>query len=52
MKIHSITHAIQIGCDVESSQKAIVLARQFPGIFYATIGYHPETAQDQSIIDS
>lgn len=47
MKSHNITHAVQIGCDIESSQKAIALARQFPGVFYATIWLHPETAQDQ-----
>lgn len=37
MKSHTVTHAVQIGCDIESSQKAIALARQFPGVFYATI---------------
>ncbi len=46
MKIHGITHAVQIGCDIESSEKAIALARRFPWIFYATVGHHPETAQD------
>ena len=28
--------------------KAIVLSQKFPGIFYATVGHHPETAQDSS----
>lgn len=46
MKTHGITHAIQIGCDIDSSEKSLVLARRFPGIFFATVGHHPETAQD------
>lgn len=48
MRNNNITKAIQIGCDIESSQQAIELAKKFPGIFYATVGHHPETAQDIS----
>jgi TatD DNase family protein len=48
MKEHNITHAVQIGCDSVSSQKAIDLARRFPGVFYATVGIHPETSQNMS----
>jgi TatD DNase family protein len=42
-----VTKAVQIGCDIETSEQAIALARQFPGIFYATVWLHPETAQDE-----
>jgi TatD DNase family protein len=47
MRQNRVTKAVQIGCDIESSQKAIALAKRFPGIFYATVGHHPETAQDE-----
>lgn len=47
MRNSRVSKAVQIGCDIESSQKAIDLAKRFPGIFYATVGHHPETAQDQ-----
>lgn len=30
MQKNGVTQAIQIGCDVASSQKAIALARRFP----------------------
>ncbi|MBC7503906.1 TatD family hydrolase [Candidatus Gracilibacteria bacterium] len=46
-----ITKAVQIGCDIETSEQAIDLAQRFPGIFYATVGHHPETAQNQEIGD-
>ncbi len=42
----NVTKAVQIGCDIESSKKAIALARRFPGVFYATVWYHPEEAQN------
>lgn len=32
-----ISHAIQIGCDIKTTESAIALARRFPGIFYATV---------------
>lgn len=41
-----VSHAVQIGCDIDTSIKAISLAKRFPGVFYATVGFHPETAQD------
>jgi TatD DNase family protein len=46
-----VTKAVQIGCDIKTSEQAIALARRFPGIFYATVGHHPETAQDEEISD-
>ena len=49
MREKGVSHAIQIGCDIESSLLAIDLARRFPGVFYATVGHHPETAQDEEI---
>lgn len=46
MHQNTVTHAVQIGCDITSSEAAISLARRFPGVFFATVGHHPETAQD------
>lgn len=37
MSQKGVTKAVQIGCDIETSDQAISLARQFPGIFYATV---------------
>ncbi len=34
------------GTDLTSSQRAIEIARQFPGVCYAAIGIHPHHAQD------
>ena len=51
MSQKSVTKAVQIGCDIETSEQAIALARRFPRIFYATVGHHPETAQNQEIGD-
>ena len=48
MSQKGVTRAVQIGCDIETSTQAIALAHRFPGIFYATVGHHPETAQDKS----
>lgn len=46
MKTHGITHAIQIGCDVDAAHKSLELSRKYPEFFRATIGYHPEHAQN------
>lgn len=46
MKARGVMHAVQIGCDLETSEKAISLAQRFPHAFSATVGHHPETAQD------
>lgn len=45
MQKNGVVKAVQIGCDIESSEKAIALAKRFPGVFYPTIGYHPEHSQ-------
>jgi TatD DNase family protein len=37
MKQYNVTKAVQIGCDIESSRKAINLARRFPDFFHATV---------------
>lgn len=37
MHQNHVTKATQIGCDIETSEKAIALARAFPGVFYATV---------------
>lgn len=49
MQQAQVSNAIQIGCDIKTSEQAINLARRFPGIFYATVGFHPETAQDMTV---
>ncbi len=40
-----MTHSVQIGCDIASSQSAIALAHKYEH-FYATVGFHPVDAQD------
>lgn len=37
---NNVTLATQIGCDIETSQKATELARKYEP-YYATVGYHP-----------
>lgn len=32
-----VKKAVQIGCDIETSDQAIALTRRFPGVFYATV---------------
>lgn len=51
MKSHTVTHAIQIGCDIPSSEKAIQLAKTYPDVFRATIGLHPADAQKYSLAE-
>lgn len=46
MQQNGVDRVTQIGCDIPTSEQAIALARRFPGVFYATVGLHPETAQD------
>jgi TatD DNase family protein len=37
MTKNGVSHAVQIGCDIESSKQAIALCRRFPGVFFATV---------------
>ena len=37
MKHMNVSQAVQIGCDLPTSEQAIALARRFPGVFYATV---------------
>lgn len=48
MRNHGVVWAVQIGCDITSSLRAITLAEQFPGVFYATVWLHPCDAKDQN----
>lgn len=43
-----VTKVTQIGCDLETSKKAIALSEKYPWVFYATVWLHPETAQNFS----
>ncbi len=49
MKEFWVTCAVQIGCDIPTTEKAISLARRYPSVFRATIWYHPEHAQHFSL---
>ena len=37
---NGVCNVIDIGCDLETSQKAAALAQRYP-FFYAAVGYHP-----------
>ncbi len=52
MSKNGVSHAVQIGCDIESSKQAIDLCRRFPGVFFATVWHHPETAQHINTLDT
>lgn len=49
MRGYAVTHAIQIGCDMDSSQQAIDLARGYPDVFRATVGIHPNECDKYDI---
>ena len=40
---NGVCNVIDIGCDLETSQKAAALAQRYP-FFYAAVGYHPHEA--------
>ena len=41
MREKNVVLAVQIGCDITTSQKAIALAKKYPENFRATVGFHP-----------
>lgn len=43
---------IAVGMDIESNQKTLSLANQFPGIIYPAIGYHPWSISPDHIDDN
>jgi TatD DNase family protein len=48
MREHGIVYAVQIGCNPESNEKVINLAKQYPNL-PAVIGIHPTDGQSYSI---
>lgn len=44
----NVALAVQIGCDIETSEKSIDLAQKFPDKFLAVVGYHPESSQNDA----
>ncbi|NRA60148.1 MAG: TatD family hydrolase [Psychrobium sp.] len=40
-----VSSMITLGCDIASSQQALLLAQQYPGSIYATAGIHPHDAK-------
>jgi hypothetical protein len=44
---NNVRYATQIGCDIETSKKAIELAKKYDQ-YFATIGYHPTDGQSLS----
>lgn len=45
MDERDVRFAVQIGCDVETSRKAVELAKRHPDRYRATVGLHPGEAQ-------
>lgn len=48
MEKNGVRFAVQIGCDSESSAKAVALAKRHPHVYRATVGLHPGEAQNMS----
>ncbi len=48
MAENGVRYAVQIGCDSESSAKAVALAKRHPHAYRATVGLHPGEAQNMS----
>lgn len=48
MEKNGVSFAVQIGCDAESSLKAVELAKRHPNAYRATVGLHPGEAQNMS----
>lgn len=47
MQEKNVVLAVQIGCDIVTSQKAISLAKKYPENFRATVGFHPCDAMNE-----
>lgn len=48
MEKNGVRFAVQIGCDAESSAKAVALAKRHPQAYRASVGLHPGEAQNMS----
>lgn len=48
MKKNNVTKALQIGCDINTSKQAILLAKKYENIFYASVGFHPVDANSMN----
>lgn len=48
MRENGVRYAVQIGCDAQSSEKAVTLAKRHPDVYRATVGLHPGEAQNMS----
>lgn len=48
MRENGVRYAVQIGCDKQSSEKAVDLAKRHPDAYRATVGLHPGEAQNMS----
>lgn len=46
MKEKGVSRAVQIGCDLASSEKAIALSREYPEYFRASVWIHPSECTD------
>lgn len=46
MRENGVRFAVQIGCDAQSSEKAVALAKKYPDVYRATVGLHPGEAQN------
>lgn len=44
MTCNNVGHIINIGCDIESSRKSILLAEKYP-FMYAAVGFHPSNIE-------
>ena len=45
-----VSKLITIGTDLEDSRTNIELAERFPGVVFATVGIHPTTAEEFTIL--
>lgn len=48
-KAAGVEKMIVPGTDIVSSQKAIELAKKYPGVIYASVGVHPEETEKQDL---